>query len=97
MTSYLDIVVSEVFGCVVSVFPEDVVSHDDCGEDWKALGSVEGTVVVVRVNPGQLHLVTRLKQDINSLTPGSQRLLLEWGKNLKNISSTGNMYKKTLC
>ena len=62
MTSYLDIVVSEVFGCIVSVFPEDVVGHDDRGEDRKALSSVEGTVVVVGVNTGQLYLVTRLKK-----------------------------------
>ena len=67
MTSYLDIVVSEVFGCIVSVFPEDVVGHDDRGEDWKSLSSVEGTVVVVGVNTGQLYLVTRLKNYINSV------------------------------
>ena len=67
MTSYLDIVVSEVFGCIVSVFPEDVVGHDDRGEDRKALSSVEGTVVVVGVNTGQLYLVTRLKHYINSV------------------------------
>ena len=66
MTSYLDIVVSEVFGCIVSVFPENVVGHDDRGEDWKALSSVEGTVVVIGVYTGQLHLVTRLKHCINS-------------------------------
>ena len=41
------------------VLDQDVVGHDDGGEDGEAVLGIEGALVVVGVDAGQLDLVAR--------------------------------------